>query len=109
MATPDYQLVITTCPDDQLAESLATALVKEGLAACVNILPPVRSIYKWQGRIESAEERLLIIKSRVQDYPAVEQRITDLHSYELPEVIAVPIVNGLPAYLAWLENPDRVP
>lgn len=109
MATPDYQLVITTCPDDELAKSLATALVGEGLAACVNILPSVRSIYRWQGRIESAEERLLIIKSRVEDYPAVERRITALHSYELPEVIAVPIVNGLPAYLAWLENPDRVP
>lgn len=109
MATRSYQLVITTCPDDDLAESLATALVKEGLAACVNILPTVRSIYKWQGQIESAEEFLLIIKSRVEDYPAVEQRITQLHSYELPEVIAVPIVNGLPAYLAWLENPDRVP
>lgn len=109
MATPSYQLVITTCPDDELAESLATTLVKEGLAACVNILPAVRSIYRWRGKVESAEERLLIVKSRVEDYAAVERRITELHSYELPEVIAVPIVTGLPAYLAWLENPDRIP
>lgn len=107
MAT-SYQLVITTCPHDELAENLATTLVEEGLAACVNILPAVRSIYRWRGKVESAEERLLIVKSRVEDYAAVERRITELHSYELPEVIAVPIVTGLPAYLAWLENPDRI-
>lgn len=104
-----YQLCLTTCPNIDLAEKIARTLVEEHLAACVNILPPVRSIYRWHGQIESADERLLLIKTRTQDYPAIERRIRALHSYELPEVIAVPIVNGLPAYLSWLENPDTIP
>lgn len=102
-----YQLVITTCPDAPLAETIARALVGERLAACVNVLPPMQSVYRWRGQIESATEQLLIVKTRVADYGAVQQRIGELHTYELPEVIAVPIVNGLPAYLAWLEDPDR--
>ncbi|MFL6712535.1 MAG: divalent-cation tolerance protein CutA [Sulfurifustis sp.] len=107
--TTDYQICITTCPTDDLAENLARALVEENLAACVNILPAMLSIYRWQGQIESAEERLLLIKTRVEDYAAVEKRIRAMHSYELPEVIAVPIVDGLPAYLSWLGNPDTTP
>lgn len=106
-ATP-YQLVLTTCPDEAMAETIARVLVEEGLAACVNVLPPMRSIYRWRGRVESAEELLLIIKARVDAYPAVEKRIQALHSYELPEVIAVPIANGLAAYLSWIEDPDRL-
>lgn len=101
-----YQLVLTTCPDAELAETIARALVKERLAACVNVLPPMRSVYRWRGRIESAQEQLLIVKTRVADYTAVQQRICELHSYEVPEVIAIPLAGGLPAYLAWLENPD---
>jgi periplasmic divalent cation tolerance protein len=66
----------------------------------------MQSIYRWRGRVESATEQLLVIKTRVADYPTVEKRIRELHSYELPEVIAVPIANGLPAYLAWLGDPD---
>ena len=109
MAVTDHQLVLTTCPDSALADTLARALVSEGLAACVNTLPPMQSIYRWRGKIETATEQLLIIKTRVADYPAVEKRIRELHSYELPEVIAVPIADGLPAYLAWLKDPDHVP
>ncbi|MFL6624581.1 MAG: divalent-cation tolerance protein CutA [Sulfurifustis sp.] len=105
----DYQICITTCPTGDLAEKIARALVEEKLAACVNILPTMQSIYRWRGQIESADERLLLIKTRVKDYPAVEQRIRALHSYELPEVIAVPIVDGLPAYLSWLGNSDATP
>lgn len=106
MESKTYQIVLTTCPDQRLAEGLATVLVEERLAACVNILPPMRSMYRWRGQIKSGDEQLLIIKIRADDYAAVQQRVKELHSYELPEVIAVPILNGLPAYLAWLENPD---
>lgn len=103
-----YQLVLTTCPDSTLAATLARALIQDGLAACVNILPPMQSIYRWKGAVESATEQLLIVKIRQRDYPVVEKRIRALHSYELPEVIAIPVTTGLPAYLAWLENPDGV-
>lgn len=103
----EYQLVLTTCSDAESAQTIARALVEERLAACVNILPPMQSIYRWHGQIESASEQLLMIKIRRGDYSSVEQRIRQLHSYELPEVIAVPILTGLPAYLAWLSDPDR--
>lgn len=101
-----YQLVLTACPDVPTAESIAQALVEERLAACVNVLPPMRSFYRWRGRTESAEEQLLIVKIRARDYSAVEQRIAALHPYELPEVIAIPIASGLAGYLAWIENPE---
>lgn len=104
-----HQLVLTTVADDEAAERIARALVEERLAACVNVLPAMQSIYRWKGSIESATERLLVIKTRTADYAAVERRIRALHPYELPEVIAVPIVAGLPAYLAWLDNPDGTP
>lgn len=108
-AAPAYQLVLTTVPDHEAAERLARALVEERLAACVNVLPAMQSIYRWKGKIESAGEHLLIIKTRTADYGAVEERLRALHPYELPEVIAVPILAGLPAYLAWLDNPDGTP
>lgn len=108
MATTDYQLVLTTCPDAAVAERIARTLVEERLAACVNILPPMQSIYRWKTQVETASEQLLIIKTRRRDYSLVERRIRELHSYELPEVIAVPIAAGLPQYLAWIENPDKV-
>lgn len=102
----DYQLALTTCPNQAAAEALARALVTDGLAACVNVLPAMRSIYRWRGNIEAADEYLLLIKGKTTDYPAIERRIRELHNYELPEVIAVPIVAGLPAYLAWLGGSD---
>lgn len=101
-----HQLVLTTVGDREAAERLARTLVEERLAACVNVLPAMQSVYRWKGQIESAVEQLLVIKTRTADYAAVESRIRALHPYELPEVIAVPIVAGLPAYLAWLDNPD---
>lgn len=103
---PPYRLVLTTCPDMPSSNRIAQALVQERLAACVNVLPPMQSVYRWRGQVETASEHLLIIKIRADDYPLVEQRIRALHSYELPEVIAVPLVGGLAAYLAWLDNPD---
>lgn len=104
--TLPYRLVLTTCPDTDVANRIAQALVKERLAACVNVLPAMQSVYRWRGNVESASEHLLLIKIRTADYAAVEQRIRALHSYELPEVIAVPLVGGLTAYLAWIDNPD---
>jgi periplasmic divalent cation tolerance protein len=101
-----FQIVLTTCPDAACAERIAKALVEEGLAACVNILPPMRSIYKWKGKIETANEQLLVIKSTLARFPAIRDRLRALHPYELPEIIAVPIADGLPEYLAWLNHPE---
>lgn len=105
MATHGFQIVLTTCPDAKVAESIAHSLVTGGLAACVNILPPLRSIYAWQGQVETADEHLLLVKSSRAQYEAIEQRIRELHPYELPEIVAVPITAGLAGYLAWLEQP----
>ena len=107
MKRHEYQLVFTTCPNTEAAERLAQALVEEGLAACVNILPIAKSIYLWKGRVESAPEQLLIIKSMARALRAIQKRILELHPYELPEVIAVPIADGSPDYLAWIRNPDK--
>jgi periplasmic divalent cation tolerance protein len=101
------QLVLTTCPSLRVARRLARALVAERLAACVNILPIAQSVYRWKGKIESARELLLVIKSRVQDYRALERRLRALHPYELPEVVAVPIAGGDGRYLAWIADPDK--
>jgi periplasmic divalent cation tolerance protein len=101
-----FQIVLTTCPDEVCAERIARALVAEGLAACVNILPPMRSIYRWKGKIEDVTEQLLVIKSVTARFPAIRDRLRALHPYELPEIIAVPIADGLPEYLAWLNKPE---
>jgi periplasmic divalent cation tolerance protein len=101
-----FQIVLTACPDPESAGRLARVLVEERLAACVNILPPMRSIYRWKGRVEDAGEQLLVIKSSVAQFPAIRDRIRNLHPYELPEIIAVPIADGLPEYLAWLHHPE---
>lgn len=107
MKRHEYQLVLTTCPDMEAAEHLAEALVTERLVACVNILPIAKSIYLWKGKVESAAEQLLIMKSMARAFRAIQKRILELHPYELPEVIAVPIADGLPDYLAWIRNPDK--
>lgn len=107
MIESSYQLLLTTCPDSEIAETIARALVGDRLAACVNILPPMQSIFRWRGQIEAGREQLLLIKVRTVDYPKVEARVSELHPYELPEIIAIPIVHGLPAYLAWIDDPDR--
>lgn len=95
-------LVITNLPDAASAQALAEALVDQGLAACVNMLSPCRSVYRWQGRIEDAEEIPLLIKTTTDRYPALEAAIRARHPYELPEIVAVRIEHGLPDYLAWV-------
>ena len=100
--TDRYLLILNTCPDLPTAQTLAEGLVRDRLAACVNILPSLLSTYRWHGEIESAEEHLLMIKTHSDRYSDLEQYIQQRHPYELPEIIAVPIVDGLPGYLAWI-------
>ncbi len=95
-------LVITHLPDQASAEKLAAALVGEQLAACVNVLAPCQSVYRWQGAIEQISEVPLVIKTTTARYAAVETAIRARHPYELPEIIAVPVTQGLPDYLAWV-------
>ena len=95
-------LVLTNLPDEASAQSLARALVAHRLAACVNILPAIRSVYRWQGTIEEAAETTLLIKTTQACYPALQQAIQDGHPYTLPEIVALSIADGLPAYLDWL-------
>lgn len=102
-----YQIVLTTCPDETIAKKIAEELVAAGFAACVNILPSMQSVYRWQGKIESAQENLLLIKSETEKFDAIQRQICARHPYELPEIIAVPIVDGLQGYLSWLSNPNE--
>lgn len=95
-------LVITNLPDARSANALADALVEARLAACVNILAPCRSVYRWQGKTENAEELPVLIKTTAARYAALEAAIRARHPYELPEIIAVPLERGLPEYLAWV-------
>lgn len=98
----DTLLVITNLPDETSAETLSRDLVSRQLAACVNILAPCRSIYRWQGVVEEAREIPLLIKTTAARYPALAEAITQAHPYEVPEIIALPIRQGLPAYLQWV-------
>jgi periplasmic divalent cation tolerance protein len=104
-------LIFTNLPDEASAQSLATALVGERLAACVNVLAPCRSTYRWQGAIENAQETPVLIKTTESRYAALEAAIRARHPYELPEIIAVPVAHGLPEYLSWVaaETPDDFP
>ena len=97
-------ILYCTCPDTETAEKLSHALVDQQFAACVNIFNPVTSVYRWQGKVEQDSECLLMIKSTNDHYNNIEKVVMDLHPYELPELIAVPVSQGLPAYLDWIEQ-----
>ena len=101
-------IVITSLPDRESAEKLASLLVERRLAACVNLLPPCDSVYRWRGEIQRDEEHPLLIKTTEDRYAELEMSIRANHPYELPEIVAVPIVQGLPAYLQWVESETRV-
>ena len=98
----DFQIVLSTCADREQAERIAHRLVDQHLAACVNILPGVQSIYRWQGAVESAAEVLLLIKTSGARSQDVQSTIASLHSYEVPEFLILPVLGGSDAYLAWL-------
>ncbi len=102
-ATP-YRIVLCTCSDMGTAEAIAKRLVASRLAACVNIVPGLTSVYLWKGAVESDAELLLVVKTTKARYAAVEPAIVEAHPYELPEVVCVPIVAGLPGYLKWIEE-----
>ena len=99
-----YQLVLCTCPDEETAINIAENIVAQRLAACVNVLPAVYSVYHWQDNVESAKENMIIIKTTQEKYASLETVITSLHPYEVPEIIAININSGLPEYLKWIEN-----
>src|ERR1700760_2843247 len=100
----DKIVVITTCETDAEAAQIARALVEKRLAGCVNIVPGARSVYRWKENIEESAEIILIIKSRRELFDALSAEIAKIHSYELPELIALPIVDGSDTYLAWLDR-----
>ena len=95
-------LVLTNLPDRAAAEQLAAALIGKGIAACVNVLAPCLSVYRWKGALQRDEEHPMLIKTTAERYAALEAAIRAGHPYELPEIIAVPIERGLPAYLDWI-------
>ncbi|MBD3620350.1 MAG: divalent-cation tolerance protein CutA [Chromatiales bacterium] len=97
-------LVLCTHPDADDAEALARTLVGERLAACVNVLPLMTSIYPWRGEIQREQEHQLVIKTRAGAFDALAARICELHPYDVPEVIAVPVTHGLAAYLNWIDE-----
>ena len=95
------QVVLVTAPEDA-AGALARALVDERLAACVNIVPSVRSVYRWEGRLEEDTEVLLVAKTNIERVPELSERVRELHPYDLPETLALPVSGGSPAYLGWV-------
>jgi periplasmic divalent cation tolerance protein len=99
----DFQIVLCTCADREQAERIAHRLVELRLAACVNILPGVHSVYRWQGSVESAAEVLMLIKTQAALINEVQSTIASLHSYEIPEFLVLSVTGGSEAYLAWLE------
>jgi periplasmic divalent cation tolerance protein len=98
----DFVIVLTTFPADGDADTLARTLVDERLAACVNILPPMRSIYTWKGATEYAEERQLLIKTKMNRAKELETRLKQLHPYDVPEFLVIPILDGSADYLSWV-------
>lgn len=104
----EFILIITSFPDKERAMALAHKLIEERLAACVNVMADCTSVYHWQGKNETASEVPVLIKTLAQHYARLEQLIMSMHPYELPEIIAVPVTNGLPAYLKWMADETLV-
>ncbi len=99
-----YLVVLCTCPDADTAAKLARELVESRVAACVNILPSVRSVYRWRDAVEDGTEALMLVKTPARRFDQLQRILTDKHPYELPEIIAVPIERGLMQYLAWIDD-----
>ena len=103
-AADEFVLVLVTAGSPEEAERIARALVEERLVACANVVGPIRSIYRWQGAVEEADEHLLVLKARAADVAALEARVRALHPYDVPEVLALPVTAGSAPYLAWLAD-----
>jgi periplasmic divalent cation tolerance protein len=100
----DYILVLITASSEKEGEKIGDALVKERLAACVNLLGGVKSTFRWKGRITSEQEVLLLVKTKDRLFQKLKKRVQELHSYEVPEVLALPILAGFEKYLSWVEE-----
>jgi periplasmic divalent cation tolerance protein len=100
----DKRIVLSTAGSEDEARKIARHLVERELAACVNILPKIESIYRWQGKVESSQEWLLLIKTTAKRFPAVRDALLQTHSYELPECIAIAVEDGSAEYLEWIER-----
>ena len=100
--TSPARIALSTAPDAETAARIARALVQERLAACVNLVPGVRSIYRWQGAVEDAAEVLLVMKTRAERIDALAARLRTLHPYDLPELVVLPVSGGLAGYLDWV-------
>jgi periplasmic divalent cation tolerance protein len=100
-------MVLSTAPDAATGEHLASVLVEERLAACVNVVPGLASIYRWKGRVERSSEALCILKTRRPLLTRLTKRLADLHPYEVPELLVLPVIAGARSYLAWLREETR--
>jgi periplasmic divalent cation tolerance protein len=100
--TTEYISVFITAPNEEEAAGISRTLVGERLAACVNIIRPVRSIYRWQGRVEDEQEVLMIVKTKKSLFERLQTRVKELHSYKVPEIIGIPLAEGSKEYLDWL-------
>jgi periplasmic divalent cation tolerance protein len=103
----EAMLVFTTLPNADKAADIGRALVEERLAACANLIPAIRSIYRWEGKLQDENEVLVLLKTRADNIERLKARILELHPYEVPEVLAVPVESGYQAYLDWLSNQTR--
>jgi periplasmic divalent cation tolerance protein len=102
-----YIVVFITCAHKKEARAIARALVKDKLAACVNIIDKIESLFWWQGKLESSKEILLMVKSKKQKFNKIVKLVKSLHSYQVPEIIALPIVTGFRPYLKWIDESLR--
>jgi len=98
----EISIVLVTAGSAEEAAAIGRTLVEERLGACANIVPRIRSIYRWKGKIYDEQEFLIIIKTRTSLFEAVQKRVKELHSYEVPEIISFPVARGLPQYLEWV-------
>lgn len=107
MTAMDTLVVLVTAPSAEEGRTIARSLVAEHLAACVNVVPGVRSVFFWEGQLQEEVEALLVVKTRRERYEALQRRILELHPYSVPEVLALPVETGSPTYLAWVGETVR--
>jgi periplasmic divalent cation tolerance protein len=104
----EYIFVITTVPDEKTADKVALQVVESRLAACVSISSPVRSFYWWEKKITQDKEFMLFIKTHASHYPALEEKIKEIHPYQVPEIIALPVIRGFSSYLQWIDHETNI-